>query len=191
MKEKQSKKNPGQSIVYMVICAVIILAFILFGLYPRWKVSGQQYMEITKYQAQIEEQKLLHPLYQKLSEKLQAIDSKILPSPSKSKLPKDKTDKTSSIFGEIAQKSELEAVSITPDVKSIISGSGPLLINTVLKGDFFDFQKFLIELGGIPYLEYIEQIQIQALPGSREFRLKIWLALSEVSEKNNLSNNDS
>ena len=134
---------------------------------------------------------MLHPLYQKLSEKLQAIDSKILPSPSKSKLPKDKTDKTSSIFGEIAQKSELEAVSITPDVKSIISGSGPLLINTVLKGDFFDFQKFLIELGGIPYLEYIEQIQIQALPGSREFRLKIWLALSEVSEKNNLSNNDS
>jgi len=100
-----------------------------------------------------------------------------LPFPGKGRLSRDKIDEVPSIFGEIAQKSGLEAVSISPDVKSIATNSGVLLLNAALKGDFFDFRKFLIELGKIAYLEHIEQIQIQEILVGRKFRLKIWLAL--------------
>ncbi|MBW1672331.1 MAG: hypothetical protein JRJ45_01560 [Deltaproteobacteria bacterium] len=134
-------------------------------------------MKIKKLRIQREKQQLLYPFYQKLLKKLQVEESRILPYPGKSKFPRDKTDKISSIFCEIAQKINLETVSIIPDVKSIANGSGPFLINILVKGDFFDFRKFLIELGGNPYLQHIEEIKIQQVPGGKEFRLKIWLAL--------------
>jgi hypothetical protein len=122
---------------------------------------------------------MLYPFYLDLSKKLEEKGPKILPFPSKSKLSRDETDRLPSIFGGIVQKSHMEAVSIAPDIKCIANGSGLLLISAVLKGGFFNFRKFLIELGKIPYLEHIEQIQIHQVLGGREFRLKIWLALEE------------
>ena len=179
MKERQSRRIPRTTVAYILICAIIIFTFFIAGLYPNAKSLAKREMEITKLQAQIEEQKMLYPFYQDLLKSLQDKGPKILPFPSKSKLSRDETDKVPSLFGGIAQKSDLEAVSISPDIKSIANGAGLLLINAVLKGGFFNFRKFLIELGKIAYLEHIEQIHIQQVLGGREFRLKIWLALEE------------
>ncbi|MBU4287617.1 MAG: hypothetical protein KKI12_05525, partial [Proteobacteria bacterium] len=55
---------------------------------------------------------------------------------------------------------------------------GLLVVNTFVKGSFFDFRKFLVNLGGIPYLEHIEKIDIKRTMEGREFRLKILVALS-------------
>jgi hypothetical protein len=177
MEEKQSRKIPVQSIAYLLICALGIFAFILIGPYMSGKSLVKMDVKIKKLRIQREKQQLLYPFYQKLLKKLQVEESRILPYPGKSKFPRDKTAKISSIFREIAQKINLETVSITPDVKSIANGSGLFLINILVKGDFFDFRKFLIELGGNPYLQHIEEIKIQQVPGGKEFRLKIWLAL--------------
>jgi hypothetical protein len=38
------------------------------------------------------------------------------------------------------------------------------------------FRDFLVDLGTIPSLEKIEEIQIRAIEASREFKLKIWMA---------------
>lgn len=177
MEEKQSRKIPVESTAYLLICALGIFAFILIGPYMSGKSLVKMDMEIKKLRIQREKQQLLYPFYQKLLKKLQVEESRILPYPGKSKFPRDKTDKISSIFCEIVQNSNLETVSIIPDVKSIANGFGPFLINLLVKGDFFDFRKFLIELGGNPYLQHIEEIKIQQVPGGKEFRLKIWLAL--------------
>jgi hypothetical protein len=45
-----------------------------------------------------------------------------------------------------------------------------------LSGDFFNIRKFLIDMGSIPSLEHIEEINIQPTKTSKELRLKIWLA---------------
>jgi len=177
MKEKQSRKFPGTTIAYIFICAGAIFAFIMIGLHPSGKFLARLDMEIAKLQAQIEEQKMLYPFYQELLKKLQTKGPELLPFPSKSRLPRDKIAEVPSILGEIAQKSGLEAVSIAPDVKSIASNHSMLLLTAVLKGDFFDFRKFLMELGKIAYLDHIEQIQIQEILGGRKYSLKIWLAL--------------
>jgi len=178
MEQKQSIKLPGQSLAYLLMCGVGVLAFIAIGPYSSRKSLATLDMKITKIRGHIEEQKVLYPLYKELLEKIQVKGSDILPSPIKSKLPRDKTEEISVIFGEIAERCHLEAVSIIPDVMSLADGSGLLLVNAVMKGDFFDFRKFLIELGGVPYLEHIEEIHIREAKGGKELRLKIWLALS-------------
>jgi hypothetical protein len=45
-----------------------------------------------------------------------------------------------------------------------------------LSGDFFDIRKFLVEIGSIPSLEHIEEINIRSARTSKELNLKIWLA---------------
>ena len=176
MEEKQSRKIPMESIGYLLICTLGILAFILIGPYVSGKFLIKMDMEIKKLQIQREKKQLLYPFYQKVFKKLQ-IEPKKLPSPPKSTFPRDKTDKISSIFSEILQKINLETISIIPDVKSIANGSNLFFVNLVVKGNFFDFRTFLIELGGNPYLQHIEEIKIQQVPGDKKLSLKIWLAL--------------
>lgn len=176
MEGKKSRKIPMESISYLLICTLGIFVFILIGPYMSGKSLIKMDMEIKKLQIQREKQQLLYPFYQKVFKKLQ-IESKKLPSPPKSKFPRAKTDKISSIFSEILQKINLETISIIPDVKSIANGSNLFFVNLAVKGNFFDFRTFLIELGGNPYVQHIEEIKIQQVPGDKKLSLKIWLAL--------------
>jgi hypothetical protein len=50
-------------------------------------------------------------------------------------------------------------------------------VNVLLRGDFINFRKFLINLGGIPYVQQIEEVAIQQKLDSKEFRLKVWVAV--------------
>jgi hypothetical protein len=50
-------------------------------------------------------------------------------------------------------------------------------VNLVLRGDFVNFRNFLIRLGGNPAVQRIEEIVVQQKPDSKEFRLKIWVAI--------------
>ncbi len=178
MEQKQSIKLPGQSLAYLLMCGLGVLAFIAIGPYSSRKSLGALEMKITKIRSHIEEQKALSPVYNDLLEKMRVKGSDILPSPIKSRLPQDKTEEIPIIFREIAKKCNLDAVSIIPDVKSLDRDSGFLLVNAFVKGNFFDFRKFLIELGKVSYLEHIEEIHIQETIGGKELRLKIWLALN-------------
>ncbi|MBW2600169.1 MAG: hypothetical protein JRC60_08930, partial [Deltaproteobacteria bacterium] len=42
---------------------------------------------------------------------------------------------------------------------------------------FLDFRKFLTELGGMPSLEQVEEIEIKQEPGYKQFYLEVWLAI--------------
>ena len=68
-------------------------------------------------------------------------------------------------------------VSLKPDLSTSAASSAFLLHNVVLKGEFTNLRKMLIGLGAVPYLDRIEEINIQQNPGSMEFRMKIWIAL--------------
>jgi hypothetical protein len=77
----------------------------------------------------------------------------------------------------MAHKSQIELVSVSPDINSMVGGSSGMLVQATLKGDYYNFRAFLIELGEQAFLEKIDEIEIQQLPGTKEFRLKVWLAV--------------
>jgi hypothetical protein len=52
-----------------------------------------------------------------------------------------------------------------------------MLVHATLKGEYYNFRNFLIELGDRPFLEKVEEIEIQQMPGTKEFRLKVWLVV--------------
>ena len=68
-------------------------------------------------------------------------------------------------------------VSAVPNLGALTGDAQFIAVDIVLRGNFINFRKFLITLGGIPYLEHIEEIAIQAKPDVKEYRLKLWMAV--------------
>ena len=81
----------------------------------------------------------------------------------------------SAVFGDAARSSGMSLVSANPQISAMAGGAQTLPVNVTLQGNFMNFRKFLISIGGIPYVQHIEEIFIQEAPNTREFRLKILL----------------
>jgi len=176
--EKIYAKTPRRTIIYALICLSGILFVVLAGVVPKQFSLARLDQKIKSIQFQIEEQKRLYPIYQDLQKKTQAGGSKILPLPVRSAFLRTQLDTIPMTFREIARKANLDMVSASPDLNSLSGESKLLLVNAVIRGNFFNFRKFLIGLGEVPYLERIEEIQIQQNEDTMEFKMKIWIVLA-------------
>jgi len=168
---------PVRSVIYLLISTVIIAAVILFVLCPYYKSLNTLDMEIASAKQRIKAQRELLPLYTKLVEKsgISAPDKFSLPE--KSSLPKNNIDLIPSIFKGLARKSKTETISVNPDFTTISKGQGSILINATVRGSFSSLRDFLIELGKVPYVRQIEEIEIQQRSAEKELKLKLWLGV--------------
>jgi len=168
---------PEKSLWYLIICGGIILLFLLVVIFPVYQYQTSSANEVKKMEYQIEAQKELGPIYLTLLKTMENKNPRVLPNPPKTTIPRVESGKFQNTLKTIAEKSGLRIVSSTPDLSTLTNSSPSLLYNTVLKGEFANFRKMLIELGALPYLDKIEEIRIQQNPDSMEFRVKIWIAL--------------
>jgi hypothetical protein len=53
----------------------------------------------------------------------------------------------------------------------------------VLRGNFLKLRKFLLELEKLPFMEHMEELQIQEAFEGQEVRLKTWVAISHEKSK--------
>ena len=168
-------KFSQRSLFYFALFGVVILVIILLMIYPDYRTLAALDKNIKQLNTKIETQKLLFPLFQKM---LTEIDLKLPEGaafPKEEKLTQEKAESIVSVFHELASKFGLKVVEVSPDVESTLNGSGFLLMNVVVEGDFFKLREFLLELGTLPYLEKIEQLKLQNIEAGKEVRLKIWL----------------
>lgn len=170
-------KLPPKSITYLLICGGVILAFILLAIYPYYKALGGMDMEIRKINVKIDEQKILYPVFQELLKRSRIKEPTRLTLPEKEILSRADTGRILSIFQEIAERSNLEIKSVQPDVDALIDNSEHLMVDVAMRGTFFDFRNFFLQLGELPYLKHIERFQIKTEEDVREINLRIWLSL--------------
>jgi hypothetical protein len=178
MELKQFIKLPGRGSIYFLAFGAGVLILIVIGIYSYNKLSEIKDREIKALCYKIDRQKVLFPVHRDIVGKMQAGGPEVLTFPTKIRLSEDKIEGIPVIFAEIARKCNLEVVSVIPDVISLDSDSGLLLVNAFVKGDFFNFRKFLTELGRVSCLEHIERVHIQRTTEGKELKVKMWLALS-------------
>jgi hypothetical protein len=155
-------------------------ALVLFAVAVILPIEGSKTAldsQIAETRTLLETQKNLQPLYQSLLKKSNGKADKALPMPEAGKLGRSKIATVPPLIQRLAKESGMEAISVSPDVNALAGQSKSLLVHAVVRGNFFDFRKLLIRFGGLPYLERIEEIQIQRDPDFMDFRLKIWLSL--------------
>ena len=165
------------SFSYLVIYGGIILIIILIGVLPYYLKISNQVKENDKLKYQIKEQKELGPVYATLLNAGKDKNALVLPNPEKTALLRSETGKFQNDFRMAANKSGLTIVSFNPDINSSASPSKSFLHNVVLKGELSGLRIMLIGLGTIPYLDRIEEINIQQNTGSMDFKMKIWIAI--------------
>ena len=170
---------PRRNIIFFSLCAAGILIFIFLVIFPYQRALGKSDRKIQELKLRIDDQRNYAGLYQFLTKSTQQKDGLVLPVPAKTKLSRTDVGKVPAAIRAIAGKSRMSVESIVPDVKTLAPDSRHLSVSVAVKGRLSGFRGFLAGLGEIPYLEHIEEIQIQRIPDSKEFRVKMWLALGQ------------
>jgi len=176
MIKKITEIFPPQSLIFFIICGAGILVFVFLIILPSQKTVADLDNEIDLLQSRIEEQRILTPVFHNILAKAKTGNPTLLPLKQKAKLARNDMQKISAEISEIARRNDLALESIVPDVNSLSANSGYLMMSLVISGDFFKFREFLVELGSIPSLEYIQELKIRPIEASREIDLKIWFA---------------
>jgi len=176
-KQKQGIGIPKQSFIYIGMCLVGIAIFLLGGILPASRTLAELDVQAVTARYRFEEQKTLVPLHQTLKAIESEKASTTLPMPAKGKLPQAKINTLPQNLSNAAKMSGLTLVSAVPNLKALTGDASFLPVNVVLRGNFADFRKFLITLGGLPYVEQVEEIAIQGKPDAKEYRITLWVAI--------------
>ncbi|MCX5820494.1 MAG: hypothetical protein NT047_11380 [Deltaproteobacteria bacterium] len=175
--QKMTTTFPRQSVIYLLLCLTGVIIFILAGILPNIWTMAELSTRITDAQFRLEEQRALSPFRKSLQDKSEKKESEILPLPAKGVLAQTKINTLPMTFSTAARMSGMSMVSAIPNLTALTGDAQSLSVNVLLRGDFMNLRKFLINLGGIPYVMQIEEIAIQQRPDTKEFRLKIWVAV--------------
>jgi Tfp pilus assembly protein PilO len=167
---------PTQSLIYFLICGAAILFFVFKIIVPTQKTSAELDKEFVKISDRIEEQRILKPVFDSLLKQAKKKNPTDLPAANKEALDRTDISKLSENLQEMALRHGLKIQDLNTDVAALTGKTGFLQIRINLTGAFMDFRDFLVDLGAIPSLEVIEEIQIRAIEGAREFKIKIWMA---------------
>jgi len=167
---------PAQSLILLLMCVAGILVFIFLFIIPAQKTAAELDKNIEEKQAQIDRQQILKPVFERMLVKATAKSPTRLPMVEKTKLAHGDMKKISEQIQTLIQRNNLQIKEITPDVSSLKERSGYLPIRLAVTGEFFNFRKFLLDLGSIPSMVHIQEIAIRSIEESREMKVKIWLA---------------
>jgi len=170
-------KIPKQSIIYLGVCLLGILLFVLVGIIPSQNSLATLERKIGEMKFKIEEQKALSPLYQSVINSAQQKGPTTLPMPASGKLEKTRMNTIPPAVRQIAQNNKMNMLSVVPDLKSLVGENQRLSMEVAVKGDFPNFRQFLIDLAAIPYIESVEEIQIEQEKNTQLFRIKLWIAV--------------
>ena len=177
MMSKMNVDVNKNSFLYLIIYGGIVFIIILVGILPLYLKTSGNVKENEKLKYQIKQQNDLGPLYDSLLNEVKNSGSLVLPNPAKKPVLRLEAGKFQYDFQAIAKKSGVIIVSFVPDLSTSTGSSTSFLHNIVLKGEFADFRKMLIELGAVPYLDRIEEISYKQGTVSMELKMKVWIAL--------------
>jgi len=179
MKENpmQIDKISGRSVMYLVLCVVILVIFYFVALYPYQRSLNAIDAKTAQVRNLIGKQKTLLPLYEEMVKRGEGKIRGTLPVPDIEAISRGDIETVSPLFKKMADESGMQIVSIRPDVLSLTEASDDMLVTIHLRGSFSDFRSFLVWVGGEPSLRRVEEIEIRQENGHKEFSLTLRLAL--------------
>lgn len=168
---------PQQSIVYILICFLGVLFFVILGIVPTQRSLRELDGAIAEMKVRIEERKMLTFTHQALKQRIQqqGQGARALPFPQKNGQVLAEVDKLTGTMKDISRKAKVEFVSLAPGFSSLEGNSKALVYDVVVRGAFPSFRLLLIALGGLPYVDYVEELQFQQYPAGLELRVKFWV----------------
>jgi Tfp pilus assembly protein PilO len=174
---KQESRLPRQSVIYLIFGLLVIGLVVVAVILPANINIHRLNMKAEEVRFMIREQQTLLPLHQVLKKQSEQKASEMLPLPQPGRLEKARIGTIPASFRASAKASGMSLTEAKPDLGAMAGNAQVLPVDVVLKGDFLNLRKFLIALGGMPHVQRIDQISIQEMPDTKEFRLKVWVSV--------------
>lgn len=168
---------PERSMMYLVLCLVILIILYLAVLYPSQRSMKATDARTLRVTALIEKQQALQPLYKEMAKRSENITRGTLPVPEIKPLPRGAIDLISPLFQTVAEGSGMQILSIKPNLQSVTGESEDMVVTIHLRGQFLDFRKFLLRAGAVPSLRGLEEIQISQEGEHKDFHITVRLAI--------------
>ncbi|MBA4395887.1 MAG: hypothetical protein C0394_00635 [Syntrophus sp. (in: bacteria)] len=169
---------PRQSMIYLGLCLFGVLLFILLGVIPSAFSLNALERKIGDIKFQIEEQKVLAPLYKSASSLPRKKGPVALPMPAPERLETSRMHMIPERIGQIARDNNMGILSVSPDLKTITEDGQRLSVEVTVRGDFVNLRKFLLDLNSVPYVESTKEINVQQEKNAQLFRIKLWIAVA-------------
>ncbi|MFZ0242496.1 MAG: hypothetical protein WAL90_12690 [Desulfobacterales bacterium] len=166
---------PTKSLINVIIFGGGIVLFVLLAILPAQRESRALDARIDEIRMRIKEEQILTPLYESLLKKAQMNPPAGLNLVSPEKLKRHETAKVRQTFQDLARQSDLHLFEYSPEIQSMIGEAGNMKVSLLLKGEFLNFQPFLLDVLRLPYLDRIEDLTIKSAPDTKEFRLHLFL----------------
>ena len=179
MMQKAIGGIPQRSLLYLLTCAAGVLAFAVVGLHPLQRQLRELDRDIFEVRGRIEDQKVLYPLYEDVLNRSGTGELEGMRVRTRQPLAQKEIGSLTTVVSELARSSKLQLASLAPDAKLLASGSRLLPVHAALKGAFSNMRGFLLEVEKLPFVEHLEELQIQDSGGAKELKLKMWIAISE------------
>ncbi len=171
-----------ETLLRMLICAGGVLLFFFALVFPTFQQSSDLDRSIAERKVEIERQTALYPVYAQLEAELKKDHASELKTPDIQKLGQDELQEVIESIASSGADNGLKAITVNPDPKSLEDGKGLLLVNCRFVGPFASFRDFLLSLGRIPYVQYIETINAKETYEGVEMQMDLWLAMKKNVE---------
>lgn len=171
---------PKKSLILISCFILILVIFLLAAIYPFHRNLASLDKDLIKIKNQIEKQKIIFPFFKEILNKVNKENIYNLPFPKKTDFDREKIQMVPSIFKEVVSSAGLVLEKVDPDIKLLTGIKSDILsANIHLNGDFFNFRRFLVLLGGLSYLESVEEISIETMEEGNIYSLKINLYIEK------------
>jgi len=161
------------------IFALAIALFVGVAIVPTFFYMADTEREIEQVKIELERQQKLFPIFVRLLKASREKSPELLPLPATTKLSRGNTGQATGMLRELAADSNLEVETISPDMQTILKGSQFLKVKAVFQGGIWEFRDLLVKLGGVPYLQHVDDIKLQTMEASHQLRFSLTLWLNQ------------
>jgi len=180
MNDKAGLKFPAKSQGHLFFFLALLLIFIICGPYLSHRKIVLMDREISDMNNQIDQQKLLYESYRPMKKMLDNSQNPNLSEIQKKGLTLEETNEIGLTLGQLARELGLEPLTIFPEVSSLVGGSGSIIVDARVIGNFKGLRTFVQQVGKLPSLDKIIAMEIREVPQSREMRLKARLFITTL-----------
>lgn len=177
--EKIGEIIPQGSVLFFLLCLAGLIVFVFAGTVSSYKTVLALESEASALKSAIQETNYLKPVRQSVMGSLQEKTEWTLPLPEKKPLPRGESAQIFSSISDLADKSGMRLVKVIPDATLLAGDSEFLPVDISVSGSFNSFRGLLAGLGGLPYLDDVEGIEIIGHGKGMEYNVSLRLALGK------------
>ncbi len=167
---------PKKMIRNMAIMAASLIAVGAVMIYPNIKGLAALEAESVTLRKQLEEQKMLMPVFAEMRKRSMGLKDNPLPMPERQPLTTDEIRSALITLRQRAEGMNLEVTDIVPGMRGFVENAQRVVVDVSLTGDLNNFKSYLMSLTADPFIDIIQTIQVVSQTDRSQFRLTLWFA---------------